>query len=186
MIHPPAGTPGPDLGDLLSLFPATADDIAACEVLPVSQGPPADRALLDHEDHMTITMEARHGAPVEVCVLDRKAEDHLYARRIVLTLHGSDRIVLYGLVIIDFRFCDPEVRSEIVAEKTPLGRVLIRHNVMRRIEPTSFVRVRPGPNMARWFEVRDTRPCFGRLAYIHCNDLPAIELLEVSPPEGPG
>jgi chorismate-pyruvate lyase len=183
MILPPVGTPGPDLRELLALFPATVDDLHDCRVIPAQQVPQPCWSLLDHEHHMTVTMEAHHGAPVEVQVLDRIHDRDYYARRIILNLRGSRRIVLYGLVLIDFRFCDGPVRAEIESEKVPLGRVLISHNVLRRIEPTAFLRVTPGPNLIRWFGLDGPRDCYGRLAYIHCNEQPAIELLEVITPE---
>jgi hypothetical protein len=76
------------------------------------------------------------------------------------------------------------VRAEIIAGETPLGRILIKHDVLRRIEPTGFLRVVPGPALMKQFGLAEPAPTFGRLAYIHCNDQPAIELLEVVAPEG--
>ena len=75
------------------------------------------------------------------------------------------------------------MRAEIESEATPLGRVLIQHNVLRRIETTAFLRAVPGPTMMEWFGLDQPRPCYGRLAYIHCDEQPAIELLEIVPPE---
>jgi chorismate-pyruvate lyase len=75
------------------------------------------------------------------------------------------------------------VQEEILAARTPLGRILIQHNVLRRIEPTAFLRVIPGPGMMEWFALSQRRPTYGRLAYIHCDGKPAIELLEIVAPE---
>jgi hypothetical protein len=74
------------------------------------------------------------------------------------------------------------VRAAIEAEDTPLGRILIEHNVLRRIEPTGFVRALPGPALTAWFGVQQPLPTYGRLAYIHCDNQPAVELLEVVAP----
>jgi hypothetical protein len=71
------------------------------------------------------------------------------------------------------------VCAEILGEKTPFGRVLINHNVMRRIEPIQFVRVEPGPRQLAWFGLKEPQELYGRLAYIHCDEQPAVELFEV-------
>jgi chorismate-pyruvate lyase len=63
---------------------------------------------------------------------------------------------------------------------TPLGRVLIEHNVLRRIELSSLLRIAPCPRLHAWFST--DRPCYGRLAIIHCDEAPAVELLEVVAP----
>jgi chorismate-pyruvate lyase len=75
------------------------------------------------------------------------------------------------------------VRAEIVSETTPLGRILINHNVLRRIEPTDYLRVTPGPEMMEWFGLKTPEPAYGRLALIHCDGKPAIELVEIMAPE---
>ena len=89
----------------------------------------------------------------------------------------------YGLVRINLRYCAPAVRAEIIAGETPLGRILINHDVLRRIEPTGFLRLVPGPELMKQFGLTEPTPTYGRLAYIHCDERPAIELLEVVAPE---
>jgi hypothetical protein len=92
-------------------------------------------------------------------------------------------VVLFGIMRIHLNYCTEPVRQAIVAATTPLGRILIEHNVLRRIEPTAYLKIEPGPRQLAWFG--RTRPCplFGRLAYIHCDGRPAVELLEVVPDE---
>ena len=55
--------------------------------------------------------------------------------------------------------------------------------MLRRIEPTAFLRIVPGPAMMAWFGLAEPTPTYGRLALIHCDDEPAIELLEIVAPE---
>ena len=74
------------------------------------------------------------------------------------------------------------IRAAIVEGKTPLGRILINHDVLRRIEPTAFLEVTPGAEMMRWFGLDKAVPTYGRLALIHCDGQPAIELLEIVVP----
>src|SRR5207237_74359 len=80
---------------------------------------------------------------------------------------------------VHLRYCSAAVRDEIVAGQTPLGRILIQHNVLRRIEPTGYLRVLPRPAMMKWFGFPHAQPTYGRLAIIHCDEMPAVELLEM-------
>ncbi len=84
---------------------------------------------------------------------------------------------------INLRYCSPQVRDEIVAGQTPLGRILIQHDVLRRIEPTAFLRILPDPEMTTWFGLTQQAITYGRLAIIHCDEQPAVELLEIVTPE---
>src|SRR5690349_3947389 len=94
----------PDLPTLLALF-SSEDDLKGYEGVPAQEVPPPYDRLVVHEHHMTVTVEAHHGAPVDVRILQRRHDGDSYARRIVLTLHGSDRVVLFGIVRIRLRFC---------------------------------------------------------------------------------
>jgi hypothetical protein len=173
---------GPDLDTMLALFPPatylrTADPIPAAQVLEPYH------KLLVHEHHMTVTVEEHHHGSVNVIVLDRRHDGDIYARKILLSLERDSKIVQFGLVRINLAYCSPEVRARIVAQQTPLGRILIEHNVLRRIEPTAFLRVTPAEEMMAWFGVETPEITYGRLALIHCDGKPAIELLEIVAPE---
>ena len=172
---------GPDLDTMLALFPS-ASVVRESEYVAADQVPPPYYDLLVHEHHMTVTVEAHHGDLVNVVVLDTRHEGDTYARKILLALQGTGKVVQFGLVRIHFEFCSDAVREEILSQKTPLGRILIQHDVLRRIEPTAFVKVTPGPEMMRWFGTTEPTPTYGRLALIHCDGKPAVDLLEVVGP----
>src|SRR4051812_9930513 len=127
------------------LWPADS----AATLVQAASLPEPYRLLLAHSEHMTVTMEAFYGKPVDVRVLEAGRDGEFYYRRIVLTLHGTDRVVQYGLVRIDLSLLPPVVRDAILAQDTPLGRVLIEHNVLRRVEPTAFLRVDPGLSLTK-------------------------------------
>lgn len=175
-------TAGPQLADLLTLFPPT-DWLRAYEYVAAEQVPEPYHKLLVHEHHMTVTVEAHHGSLVDVRVLERIHDGDTYARKILLALQSTGRIVQFGIVRIHFQYCSDAVRDEIVAGKTPVGRILIKHDVLRRIEPTAYLRVLPGPAMVQWFGLKVPQPTYGRLALIHCDGQPAVELLEIVAPE---
>jgi chorismate-pyruvate lyase len=175
-------TAGPELSTLFALFPP-AGPLPDCAVVAGEEVPEPYHSLLVHEHHMTVTVEAHHGGPVDVVVLERQHQGDSYARKILLKLHGTDKVVQFGIVRINLGFCTPAARTEILSGRTPLGRILIKHNVLRRIEPTTFLRVRTNPALTKWFGLDRPRVTYGRLAYIHCDEKPAIELLEIVAPE---
>lgn len=157
-----------------------AESVATLVTAP--EVPEPYRGLLAHSEHMTVTVEAHYGCPVDVRVLESGFSGDQYYRRIVLTLHGTDRIVQYGLVRINLALLDAAVRAEVVQQKTPLGRILIEHNVLRRVEPTAFFRVAPGPTLCRHMGLARPTNLFGRTGVIFCNDQPAIAVLELLSP----
>jgi chorismate-pyruvate lyase len=181
-MNMPLNAAGPDLATLLGLFPSS-ERPPEFELVAGDDVPEPYHGLLVHEHHMTVTVEAHHGDLVDVHILARRQDADAYARQILLKLQGTGKVVQYGIMRVHLRFCSPEVRAEIVAGQTPLGRILIQHNVLRRIEPTAFVRVLPGVALTRWFGLDQLRPTYGRLAYIHCDGQPAVELLEIVVPE---
>ncbi len=172
---------GPDLRALYALFPP-GDDLPEYELVPPDEVPQPYHGLLVHDHHMTVTVEQYHGGAVDVRVLAVNRAGDLYARKILLALQKSGRVVQFGIMRINFEFCTPAVRAEIEAGGTPLGRTLIQHNVLRRIEPTAFLRIVPSPALKEWFGIDHAQPTYGRLAYMHCNGQPAVELLEIVTP----
>jgi chorismate-pyruvate lyase len=174
-------TPTPDLPTLYRLFRADAPppehDIVAPEDVPE----PYHR-LLVHPHHMTVTVEEYFGSRVNVRVMDRRYVGNTYARKILLELESDGRVVQFGVVRIRLDFCSGPVRAAILEEKTPLGRILIEHDVLRRIETIAFYRVTPGPLLTKWFHLPEPRVTYGRLGIIHCDGQPAIEVLEILAP----
>lgn len=174
----------PDLRTLLALFPS-CDELSEVAFASADDVPPPYHGLLVHEHHMTVTVEAHHGGLVDVRVLARRRDADVYSRKILLGLQKTGRVVQFGIMRVHLNFCAPDVREEIVSERTPLGRILIQHDVLRRIEPTAFLHMMPGPTMMAWFGLTQPKPTYGRLAIIHCDGLPAVELLEIVAPESP-
>lgn len=138
--------------------------------------------LLAHDHHMTVALEQHHGKPVEVRVLHSRSIGEEYHRRIVLSLRGTDTVVLYGLVRLHLPMVPPSARAEILEEKKPLGRVLIEQDVLRRVEHTALLRFPAREVDMERFALPAPCHLYGRLAYLHCDDKPAIELLEVVRP----
>lgn len=174
-------TTAPTFDHLYRLFPDTIDRPTAV-VIPADDVPPPYQQLLVHTHHMTVTVEAFYGSSVDVKVIACRRDGDEYARKILLELHEGRRVVQFGLVRIDLGVCTEAVRNAIVEGKTPLGRVLIQHDMLRRIEPVSFLRVRLSPKMAGWFGVPAGSESYGRVGVIYTGERPAVEVLEILAP----
>jgi chorismate-pyruvate lyase len=171
----------PDLPTLYRLFRADATP-PDHEVIPPAAVPEPYHRLLVHHHHMTVTVEEYFGSRVNVRVMDRRHVGDSYARKILLELQSDGRVVQFGVVRIRLDFCSEPVRAAILEEKTPLGRILIEHDVLRRIQPTAYFRVTPGELLTNWFGLPEPRVTYGRLGIIHCDGQPAIEVLEILAP----
>ena len=178
-----------ELAQLTGVFPSAEPLFRRVEYIPSSTTPEPYKRLLVHEHHMTVTMEEQHGGPVSVRVLATKYVGDTYSRKITLSRAddggpGAGRVVQFGLVRFNFAYVTDAVRDEIVAQKTPLGRVLIQHNVLRHIDLGAVLRFEAGPHLAELLEMPEGAETYGRLATIFCNGRPAVDLLEVAAPVG--
>ena len=142
--------------------------------------PAAYQSLLDHDDHMTVTVEAYHDSLVDVEVLDDHLDAGYYARKIVLKRRDDGHVVQFGIVRLTLALLDEEVRREVEARRIPLGRIMIKFHVMRRVELATLWKVKPGTDLCRHFS--SPAPTFGRTAWIHVNGQAAVELLEIVAP----
>lgn len=172
----------PDLDTLAHLFYPSLETLGQFDEVSSFDLPPVYRTLLDHEHHMTVTVEVHHGSPVDVQVLDKRLTDTHYARKILLVTQRTNQVVQYGIMRVNFRYLSAKVRREIEAEDTPLGRVLINNDVLRQVHLASLWRVVPGEELRGHFGLQAGEVTFGRTALIDCNGEPAVELLEIVAP----
>lgn len=174
-------TTTPTFDHLYTLLPDT-DDRPTAVVIPAEEVPAPYHQLLVHTHHMTVTVEGFYHSSVDVRVVACRRNGDEYARKSLLALAGGGSVVQFGLVRIDLGVCPKPVRDAIIEGKTPLGRVLIQHNMLRRIEPTAFLKVRLSTRMAAWFGSSPGAETFGRLGVIYTGDRPAVEVLEILAP----
>lgn len=173
-----------ELEQLCSLFPEPADQplyLSAEHVAREATPEPYHRMLV-HEHHMTVTMENYHDCTVDVHVVDSRYEKDLYCRKILLSQHGTDKNVQFGIVRFNFDFVTDAVRQEIESEQIPLGRVLIQHNILRHIDLGAIVKFQAGPGLSKYMQMDVGAETYGRMATIFCNGSPAVDLLEISSP----
>jgi len=169
----------PDLRVLVDLFYPAPGLLGEFREVEARDVPEPYRRLLAHHDHMTVTVEAEYGEPVNVSVLAVHTTATHYSRKIVLTRRSNQQVVLFGLVRLNVSFLGDDVRREIESQGAPLGRILIEHNVLRHVKLLSLWHIDAGPDLREHFGLPALAACYGRTALIYCNGVPAVELLEI-------
>lgn len=167
---------------LVSIFHDDPDELATFEWVAEQYVPEAYRRLLAHDAHMTVTLEAWHRSPVDVHVLESRLTETHYARKSVLTRQSDAAPVQFGVVRLNLAYLNDEIRHELQACQTPLGRILIQHDVMREVEQLALWRVTPTAKVAQPLGMEQGMFTFGRTAIIHWDGEAAIELLEIVSP----
>jgi hypothetical protein len=150
-----------------------------CEVVQPNDIPHPIDELLVHHEHMTEALHRRYSRPVELSVMDERLDGDFYTRKVSLTPAGSDAVVEWGIARLELRYMSDAVRAEILAKRSPLGEILIRHEVHRRVKPRWFMRFPARGPMLTFFGDAGERPLYGRIGTIYCDEKPAIQLLEI-------
>jgi len=180
---PPTSPTKRELLQLVSLFYHHLRQLGEFSERTASKCPEPYRRMLAHEAHMTVTVEQRHGCEVDVEVLATERTATHYIRKILLRRKSDARVVQYGIVRLALEALEPIVRDEIMAQRLPLGRVLIEHDVMRQVQLNALWEVHCAPELATLFGVAPGHVTYGRTALIYCDGEPAVELLEIVAPE---
>ncbi|MCO8125161.1 hypothetical protein NHH03_25720 [Stieleria sp. TO1_6] len=162
--------------------PATGfDELGRCQSATDLPSPYSE--LLDHNAHMTVTVESHHGDKVDVVVhrhhRHTDEDGDWYVREITLQTQTTGQVVQYGIVRLNVAALAPEVWKRIESRQTPLGRVLIEHNVLREVQLCELWEIQAGPALAGFLKTDVGETLYGRTALIYCDGEPAIELLEV-------
>lgn len=169
----------PSAARLATLFYSSLDELGRFEPVSVDALPADYRSLLAHQDHMTVALEAHHNALVTVHALDEWRDESSYARSSLLSRQTDGAVVQFGIMRIWLADLPAAAQQEITSKKVPLGRVLIRHNVLREVELITLWRITPGPVLRKHLRLADNTPIYGRSAQILVDERPTVQLLEI-------
>jgi chorismate-pyruvate lyase len=176
----PTESPQVELDELVGLFfPESNAQFGASYDVGAASLPADADSLLNHCEHMTVTIEDFHNSEVDVQVLEELDSEMHYSRKILLTRKSDGRVVQFGIVRLDMSTLPQIVQDQIRERKIPLGRILISHDVMRAVRLAKLYRFESGEELASHFGVAAGTDVFGRTAWMYCNGKPAIELLEI-------
>jgi len=172
----------PDLNQLAQLFYPSLDDLGRFSPVEGAKLPEAYQGLLAHDDHMTVTLEAFHDSLVDVQVLQERLDPPYYSRKSLLTRRTDGEAVQLGIMRIFLESLPETARDELSHCKMPLGRILIRHHVLRHVELCQLWRVIPGKELQTHLSLSEDSFTFSRTAQIIMAGEVAVELLEIPVP----
>lgn len=167
------------IDQLTDLFFASVDQLGDFTPVEAADLPAAYQSLLAHHDHMTVTVEAWHNSLVDVQVLSTHIDGNSYARKILLVTQRDALPVQFGIMRINLGNLPEIVRLEIESQALPLGRIMIRHHLMREVELCQLWRVNPGEELQSHLRLENDTPIYGRTARILVDGQPVVELLEI-------
>jgi chorismate-pyruvate lyase len=132
------------------------------EVIDGAVMPPPYQALLVHHGDMTSRLEAFHGAPMKLRVLNLERSADAYRREVLLCARETGLPVEYGAIEINLTAFEEPLRSEVLEGRLPLGGLLNRAKFKYRSEPRAYLRILPDLTLCRLFDVDVAAAFFGR------------------------
>jgi chorismate-pyruvate lyase len=165
---------------LATLFYDSLEVLGRFESVLVDTLPDDYRTLLAHHDHMTVALEAFHSSLVDVRAIAEWQDESSYARCSLLSRQTDNAVVQFGMMRIWLSDLPAAAQQEITGKKAPLGRVLIRHNVLREVELVTLWRIEPAAELQRHLQLGSAAPIFGRTAQILVDERPTVQLLEIA------
>jgi chorismate-pyruvate lyase len=164
---------------LATLFYNSLDDLGRFESVLVDALPDDYRTLLAHHDHMTVALEAFHNSLVDVRAIAEWQDETSYARCSLLSRQTDGAVVQFGIMRIWLADLPASAQEEIASKKSPLGRVLIEHNLLREVELITLWQIEPGSMLRQHLQVNGKAPLYGRTAQILVDERPTVQLLEI-------
>ena len=182
----PSGPPAvlPHVYPLDEFYARAGLSLPRIEVIAGSEIPEPYHALLVHNNDMTPTLEAFHGADIHLEILRSEPRGEFYLREVVLRLDQSNTPVEFGANKINLNLYGPVVRQLILQEHLPLGHILKTHHVPHTTQPKAFLRLQSDAFIDRALGLKHPCVLYGRRATIwDPQQRPLSEIVEILPPE---
>jgi hypothetical protein len=152
------------------------------EVIEASAIPAPYHSLLVHERDMTLTLERHCGCRVVLRVLSVFRRGASYFRRVLLSEQHGGRPVEMGAIRINLNAFPPRVRTEILKNTIPLGRVLRDGGVDYLSRPQVFLAVTPNSEMMGVFWMPESIVLYGRRTEVFVGGRKIGDIVEILPP----
>jgi chorismate-pyruvate lyase len=172
----------PDLKQLAQLFYPSLEDLGRFTPVEATELPSAYQGLLAHDDHMTVTLEAFHDSLMNVQVLQQRYDPPYYSRKSLLARRTDGKAVQFGIMRITLDGLPKTAQDDLSNCNMPLGRILIRHHVLRHVELCQLWQVVPSKELQTHLGLTEDSLTFGRIAQIIMAGEVAVELLEIAIP----
>jgi hypothetical protein len=99
-------------------------------------------------------------------------------RKIILATQNTGAVVQFAFMQLQLDAVSEAVRSEILSEQVPLGRVLVNHGLRRDFELSSFLKVGIGGGLSKLLDVPVGIVKYGRIAQILSDGKPLCAVIE--------
>lgn len=143
------------------------------------------RDLLVHDRDMTSTLEAHHGEPISLRLLEVRRDGHWLRRQVVLITERAETPVEYGAIRIDLGAFAPAAVRSIIECRRPLGAILHDFGVAHACRPTAYFRLRSDPTTRSVFNLPRPVTLYGRhTLLVGPLERTLAEVVEILPPDG--
>jgi hypothetical protein len=139
------------------------------------------QSLLVHKIDMTLTLERHFGGRVALRPLSTFLHGPWYFRRVLLAQEYTGRPVEMGAIRIKVSAFPERIRSQILKNDIPLGRLLRDGGVEYESRPKMFLSVTPNPEMMGVFWMREPKTLYGRRTEMFRNGVKIGDIVEVLP-----
>jgi len=171
----------------LSTFEGVLGQRATAAVaIPPDDVPPPYHELLVHERDMTGTLEAHFGQPMVLRVLQKRVEDDLLFRQVLLQGQRDGRTAEFGAIRIDLSCFDGEARQRVEDSRQPLGGILRAFDLPYTSKPSAYLSVDADAFVREALGAGSTTALFGRRNTLTDADGRTMaRIIEVLPPLAP-
>ncbi len=151
------------------------------KIVKPDQIPLPYRSLLVHDVDMTLTLEQHFGGRLTLRPLSTYTTGHSYFRRVLLVQEYSGRPVEMGAIRIRLDAFGVRLRSRILRNKVPLGRLLRDAKFVYKSHAIAFLAITPNPEMMGVFWMREARVLYGRRTEVTRHGAKIGDIVEVLP-----
>ena len=156
-------------------------DMPKVKVVAPGKIPEPYRSLLVHDTDMTLTLERHFGDRVALRPLSTFTSGRSYFRRVLLVQEYSGRPVEMGAIRIRLDVFSQRLRSKILRNEIPLGRLLRDGKFQYQSRVTSYLSVTPNTEMMGIFWMREARVLYGRRTEVIHHNTKIGDIVEVLP-----
>ena len=153
------------------------------EVVQGASVPEPYQRLLVHDGDMTPTLEKFYDATIHLEVLRREKRGNFYFREVVLMTDDLDERVEFGAIKIFLDLFPAAARSDILAERLPLGTILAKYKIAHTSRPKAFLRIQSDEFINLALGIAGKHTLYGRRNTLSNPDgHPIAEIVEILPP----
>jgi chorismate-pyruvate lyase len=153
------------------------------EIVPGHAVPQPYQQLLVHEGDMTPTLEKFHESAIHLEVLRSERHGDFYFREVVLRTDDEEERVEFGAIKIFLNLFPVPARTDILAERLPLGSILSKYRIEHTSRPKCFLRIESDEFINRALALSGNYILYGRRNTLSTLEgHPLAEIVEILPP----